>query len=98
MCWRWIDRRQALHRWKITELNALRALAAEGKTRRQAAEALGVTLQAVRSASRNYSVLFVRAPYARHDIPSLSMRGDGECVSDHEWDGTGWPRNEDFWP
>ena len=88
-----------VHRWKIRELNALRALAAEGKTRRQAAEALGMTLQAVRDASRHYSVAFVRAPYARHDRPSLSMRGDGECAPDDQpWDGTGWPQGEDFWP
>ena len=31
-------------------------------------------------------------------LPSLSMGADGECKADKPWDGTGWPRNEDFWP
>lgn len=52
----------ARHQWSTKELKGLEALARMGKSRREAADMLGVDIKSVRYAAKRYDMPFPRNP------------------------------------
>jgi hypothetical protein len=98
--------------WTDAERAKLRRLHDNGLSQPQIAALLGRTKNSVHRQLANLGLVPSDRPGAHPKVarprspkttlpplPSLSMRGDGECAADDQpWDGTGWPRGEDFWP
>jgi hypothetical protein len=78
------------HRWTNHELRELRALAAAGLTRAQAAKAMGLPLSVVQHGSRNYGVAFIHPPPNGLKAKNPAVRPDGgACAKPYGGRGAG---------